>query len=502
MTMGTSRGASALIAALAASSALAAAASPADAARLKVSYPREHVRVQPGTSDRVVAKCPRGTHVQGGGVGMTYGSVLVKTSMPVDRADDDSKPDDGWSVTLHFPDSSGPPERAFAEAVCAGPMPRYVAGLTTATGELTTGLECPAGTKATGAGAATEGSLGTTFLRQWAPYGFGGAGGSATLVVVQGSAGAPGVSLAGVCTDKLRLRYPRRTFTITAPYGSPEPVQCKRRERVVGGGGYVAAPAAGIAIRTEDSFADDNRSDPDHRPDNAWGASFLDDPFGSEPEAKVVAVCGRPKAAAPASRRGQRRPRCFGERATVTAESGSPRINGTKRDDVIVGRKKADKIYGRGGDDLICGLGGKDVVYAGKGAGSDQVDGGKGNDRIWAGTSRSGSDSGDDFLVGGAGTNLLRGDGGNDVLRVGASDSGAGRGTARGGGGNDQVVGSDGKDNVRGEGGDDQVYGGEGVDRVLGGPGMDLCDGDWADAVGDGSTDTTDGTCETEVDIP
>jgi Ca2+-binding RTX toxin-like protein len=103
----------------------------------------------------------------------------------------------------------------------------------------------------------------------------------------------------------------------------------------------------------------------------------------------------------PAPAGAARRPRCFGERATIVGTSGADRIRGTRGRDVIVGRAGNDTILGRGGNDLICG-----------GKGNDAISGGRGNDRIAGG-------AGADLLVGGPGSDRLVGKAGFDALQGG-----------------------------------------------------------------------------------
>jgi hypothetical protein len=47
---------------------------------------------------QVKAKCPRGTHVAGGGAGADNGGADVNESVPFDGGDSDGATDDGWSA--------------------------------------------------------------------------------------------------------------------------------------------------------------------------------------------------------------------------------------------------------------------------------------------------------------------------------------------------------------------------------------------------------------------
>jgi RTX calcium-binding nonapeptide repeat (4 copies) len=91
-------------------------------------------------------------------------------------------------------------------------------------------------------------------------------------------------------------------------------------------------------------------------------------------------------------------PTCRGRTATVFS-TGSQKIAGTKRADVIVGTAGKDKIKAKAGNDLVCALGGKDTVKGGKG--KDKLLGGPGRDK----------------LIGGPGKDKLKGGPGKDVQK-------------------------------------------------------------------------------------
>jgi hypothetical protein len=91
-------------------------------------------------------------------------------------------------------------------------------------------------------------------------------------------------------------------------------------------------------------------------------------------------------------------PTCKGKTATVFS-TGNHKINGTKKNDVIVGTNGKDKINAKAGNDIVCALGGK-----------DKVKGGKGNDKLLGG-------KGKDTLIGGPGKDKLKGGAGKDVVR-------------------------------------------------------------------------------------
>ncbi|UMG92899.1 calcium-binding protein [Nocardioides sp. TF02-7] len=183
-----------------------------------------------------------------------------------------------------------------------------------------------------------------------------------------------------------------------------------------------------------------------------------------------------------------RRPTCHGLPATIT---GSGRITGTSRADVIVGSSGADTIDGRGGDDVICAGEGDDTVLQGdRPDGWDSIDGQGGVDTVSyarrttpvridlraTGQPRSGATSSTpnspdeiDALVavengvGGSAADILEGDGAANRLE--------------GGPGSDTITGEDGDDvEIGGPGADtfeQGVFAGGGADLLLGRGGRD-----------------------------
>jgi RTX calcium-binding nonapeptide repeat (4 copies) len=86
-------------------------------------------------------------------------------------------------------------------------------------------------------------------------------------------------------------------------------------------------------------------------------------------------LAGGGNASAPADE--QRRPSCFGARATMVGTARADVLRGTQGRDVVVALGGADRVYGRGSDDLLCG-----------GAGDDLLDGGPGRNRLHGGPGR------------------------------------------------------------------------------------------------------------------
>ena len=84
---------------------------------------KSYGNTQPGNKT-LTAKCPRGTHVYGGGHynNKSFGSLTAHHSFPWDGADRGNKPDDGWRTRVTIAEALVPS----AYAVCAKPMPTYL----------------------------------------------------------------------------------------------------------------------------------------------------------------------------------------------------------------------------------------------------------------------------------------------------------------------------------------------------------------------------------------
>jgi hypothetical protein len=264
------------------------------AANADLSYERKRFKVEPGEqSPTVRARCEDGRHVLSGGFGATL-TFHVNRSMPFDGGDRGKKPDDGWEVSLSNLNPPGDSRtQAVLYAICSKSTPRYRVRRTTATGELSARVKCPRGSKATGVGGSTKGSGDETFLRALAPFEFGGARGRAVSVLAKGSSNAPNVALAAVCSDDLKLRYVRDTFSVPGP-GDPtsdQSLRCRRKRQVAGAGGYPPTFPAGSDLMTEDSFPEDGR-DRDRTVDDGWYFSAVDPAFLTQ-EVSLVAVCAR-----------------------------------------------------------------------------------------------------------------------------------------------------------------------------------------------------------------
>ncbi len=95
------------------------------------------------------------------------------------------------------------------------------------------------------------------------------------------------------------------------------------------------------------------------------------------------------------------------------------KIDGTKKNDILLGTASADDISGKDGGDVIQARDDDDIVHGGKGDdsiqagfGNDNVHGDDGDDAIFAGPN-------DDYVNGGKGNDELYGGDGDDVLQGG-----------------------------------------------------------------------------------
>jgi hypothetical protein len=131
------------------------AIAPGAAATVKsaggIKYVTKAVDVKGKARATGVARCPKHTHVLGGGERNAggFGSIRLNQTFPKDASDSDSRPDDGWGVRVR----NGKSKRLAVkvQAICAKTKVRYVqvrfvAGASTETGEVD--ASCPPGTHA------------------------------------------------------------------------------------------------------------------------------------------------------------------------------------------------------------------------------------------------------------------------------------------------------------------------------------------------------------------
>jgi len=174
---------------------------------------------------------------------------------------------------------------------------------------------------------------------------------------------------------------------------------------------------------------------------------------------------------------------CDGLVATIVGTSGHDNLIGTAGDDVIAALEGSDVVFGMGGNDTICGGPGVDVLDGNEG--DDWISGGAHGDRIRGG-------DGWDIILGNGGPDLVYSGGGNDIVTGGLGDDQIIAGI-----GDDAVYGGLGNDTVSGTEGDDVLLGGPGDDTLSCGVGTDMADGGPED-----TSDSADGDCELQINIP
>lgn len=108
------------------------------------------------------SKCPRGTHVTGGGVDNGGHDDDLLISAPYDGNDGDIQPDDGWAGHV-VPTNTA--QITTVRAICAdkGKL-TYESNQQTGTGNIDTGDTCPTNAVVTGGGASISGGAGATLF--------------------------------------------------------------------------------------------------------------------------------------------------------------------------------------------------------------------------------------------------------------------------------------------------------------------------------------------------
>src|SRR5262245_7882386 len=192
----------------------------------------------------------------------------------------------------------------------------------------------------------------------------------------------------------------------------------------------------------------------------------------------------------------------------VHAKGGNDTVTGAAGNDILDGEDGNDDLKGNGGNDSVHGGNGNDTIDPGAdvnavtdGAGNDRVDfrfnavavtytTGGGNDTVIgtmfadkltgsAGNDRLEGRSGDDSLIGGAGNDRLLGDLGENTLHDGSGNDTVDFSLNAIGvqytteGGNDVVIGTVESDVITGSAGNDTLYGGPGSDLLYGQAGAD-----------------------------
>ena len=198
---------------------------------------------EPGSTKTVSAKCPRGTHVLGGGgeSGGGFGDTFISSSFPFDGRDRDSKPDDGWKATHSSFDDV---RELYADAVCGSQMPVYRKEEFEAAPEdrLQVAIDCGGGP------AIIHGGLrGAASVQPVASYPFDGSGNQDSWQLTADNVSEKPRSVKGyaICSDELAVTYvptAQEADPVVQDFGE---TPCPPDTPNAIGGGLVIAPPFG-----------------------------------------------------------------------------------------------------------------------------------------------------------------------------------------------------------------------------------------------------------------
>jgi hypothetical protein len=273
--------------------AAALAVSPGAAASVHTSagikYVTKGFHVKGSSRATGVARCPKRTHVLGGGERSAggYGSIVLNQTSPQDSGDRGSQPDDGWKVRVRNQKSTKATVKV--NAICGKVKVRYtrvrfVAQASAETGQVT--ASCPNGTHAysggVGAGRKSPISLNSTFpspnttgATDWGAY-----------VDNPSTTGEPNATIYAVC-GKSTPHVVTLTASSITPHSQAQLVPaCPANRRAYGGGLATTAGYQALAINT---LSPSPAAGP---PGRAWKAVF-DMTTSLSLETVVSAVCGR-----------------------------------------------------------------------------------------------------------------------------------------------------------------------------------------------------------------
>ena len=237
-------------------------------------------------SKRQVARCPRGTHVYGGGTSaaQTFGEGVVNASYPIDLGDRGAVPDDGWAVS--YDNYLDAPEDSIVTAVCGRATPKYrrVRTRIGAGRYKTFTANCPRGTFVWGGGATNRGPFNSFYLSQTFPNGT--RSWTSTLGNVST---APFDAFAFAICGTRKPRYVRDSTTAVPESSALWDADCPNQLfHLISGGASHAAPGQ-IAIGNLNPADADLR---DAAPDDEMTASFHNYANSSH-RVTVHAVCLR-----------------------------------------------------------------------------------------------------------------------------------------------------------------------------------------------------------------
>jgi len=263
-----------------------AIAAPAHA--LKVKYEQTVNVVDADSVESVDALCPDGFNVTGGGAfsNGAFQETKIQDSYPIDGADNDSKPDDGWRATIWNTASTG--RNSEVQAMCAKTKTKYASAVL-GNGNGGKSAKCPNGTTASGGGIDVNATFGFPYdLIQSAPNSP--RPDKWSIFVFGPGMAATGVTVHAVCVPDDGAKLKARMDTSEVPAGDQGfgGVLCKDSEKVVGVGADAATQqAALVAI-----FGVDNLADPDSKLDD--GTTTTVDHFGVETvPSEAYAICAK-----------------------------------------------------------------------------------------------------------------------------------------------------------------------------------------------------------------
>ena len=255
-----------------------------------ISYVTKRFHVKGSARATGVARCPKRTHVLGGGERSAggYGSIVLNQTFPLDSGDRGTQPDDGWKVRVGNQKSTKATVKV--NAICGKVKVRYtrvrfVAQASGETGQVS--ASCPNGTHAysggVGAGRKSPIFLNSTFpaspdttgATDWGAY-----------VDNPSTTSEPNATIYAVC-GKSTPHIVTLTASSITPHSQAKLVpSCPASRRAYGGGLATTAGFQSLAVNT---LSPSPAAGP---PGRAWKAVF-DMTTNLSLETVVYAVCGR-----------------------------------------------------------------------------------------------------------------------------------------------------------------------------------------------------------------
>jgi len=258
-----------------------------------VSYRLAERELDPPGTPKATAKCPAGKHVSGGAF-VVYepentGTFDYSASMPVDRGDADSAPDDGWRVRATPIDE---PTGVASTAMCADGHSRYRDKQEPVDpGFPVLRVSCGQGWHVTGGGASVSPDVNHVVWSH--PYDSGDPGGLPddgwrAMLYVDELNQEPTVY--AVCSRE-QPAYRREKETLQPGNGELNEAQCSSSSHLIGAGASFTGPSSPSGIQRV--AADDDPGDPGEAPDDAAEAFGLVGNSSPADELTVFAICAK-----------------------------------------------------------------------------------------------------------------------------------------------------------------------------------------------------------------